>query len=82
MQTSIVALNALNFFMADVHAGLGPFLGVFLQQQHWPPAEIGVVMMIGGLAGMLATAPLGALVDQTQAKRAMILAAALIIVVA
>lgn len=25
-------LEALNFFMADMQAGIGPFLGVFLQQ--------------------------------------------------
>jgi hypothetical protein len=31
MDSSLFALNALNFFMADVHGGLGPFLGVFLQ---------------------------------------------------
>ena len=52
MASSILALNALNFFMADVRDGLGPFLGVFLQQRHWSPGEIGIVMTIGGLAGM------------------------------
>jgi MFS family permease len=77
---SIGALNALNFFMADVRDGLGPFLGVFLQGKGWSPAEIGVVMTIGGLAGMLATAPLGALVDATRAKRAMLIAAAVFII--
>ncbi len=68
------ALNALNFFMADVEAGLGPFLGVYLQSKHWSPAEIGLVMTIGGLVGMAATAPLGALVDRIRAKRAMMVA--------
>ncbi len=29
------ALQALNFFMADMQAGIGPFLGVFLQQRGW-----------------------------------------------
>jgi hypothetical protein len=28
MMKSLLALNALNFFMADVRDGLGPFLGV------------------------------------------------------
>jgi hypothetical protein len=27
------ALGAVNFFMADMQAGIGPFLGVFLQQR-------------------------------------------------
>ena len=31
MRKSLRALNAANFFMADVQAGLGPFLGVFLR---------------------------------------------------
>ena len=47
---SLVALGALNFFMADVRDGLGPFLGVYLQAHDWSPAAIGTVMTIGGLA--------------------------------
>ena len=34
-------LEGLNFFMADVQAGVGPFLGVFLQAQGWRPDAIG-----------------------------------------
>jgi len=52
---SLVALGALNFFMADVRDGLGPFLGVYLQARDWSPAQIGTVMTIGGLAAMAAT---------------------------
>jgi hypothetical protein len=73
MMTSLLALNALNFFMADVRDGLGPFLGVFLQGRGWPPAEIGLVMTIGGYAGMIATTPLGAFVDATKAKRGLMI---------
>jgi predicted MFS family arabinose efflux permease len=82
MRRSLAALNGLNFFMADVAAGLGPFLGVFLQARHWSPAEIGLVMTIGGVAGMAVTTPLGALVDRTQAKRAIVIAAAVAITIA
>jgi MFS family permease len=82
MANSILALNALNFFMADVRDGLGPFLGVFLQQRHWSPGEIGLVMTIGGLAGMAATTPLGALVDRMTSKRSLVVVSALITVVA
>jgi len=82
MRRSIFALNALNFFMADVAGGLGPFLGVFLQARHWPPAEIGLVMTIGGIAGMVVTTPLGALVDRTRWKRAIVVATAIAITVA
>ena len=79
MRRSLVALNAVNFFMADVQAGLGPFLGVFLQARNWSPAEIGVVMTIGGILGMAVTTPLGAFVDRTRAKRAIVIAAAIAI---
>ncbi|EUC19696.1 UNVERIFIED_ORG: putative MFS family arabinose efflux permease [Burkholderia sp. CF145] len=69
------ALEGLNFFMADVQAGIGPFLGVFLQAQGWQPDAIGAVMTLGGVAGMLATSPAGALVDATHHKRALIVVA-------
>lgn len=82
MKTSLRALNAVNFFMADVQGGLGPFLGIYLQARQWSPAEIGVVMTIGGLAGMLATAPLGALVDYTKAKRTLVIVASFAITLA
>lgn len=67
------ALLALSFFMADVQAGLGPFVGVFLQGHQWQPGSIGAVMTIGGIAGLLVTAPAGALIDATTRKRMWVL---------
>ena len=64
-------LEALNFFMADMQAGIGPFLGVFLLAHHWESGLIGTVMTIGGVAGMIMTAPAGALIDATPRKRAL-----------
>src|ERR1700722_5928048 len=75
-------LEALNFFMADVQAGIGPFLGVFLQARGWGTDLIGTVMTIGGIAGMLATSPAGALVDATRYKRAVIIVAGVMTVLA
>lgn len=69
---SLRALGALNFFLADVRDGLGPFLGIFLIGQGWRPDMIGLVMTLGGMAGMLATTPLGALADASRAKRFMV----------
>jgi MFS family permease len=62
-------LEALNFFMADMQAGIGPFLGVFLQARGWQTGAIGSVMTVGGIAGMIVTTPAGALVDATPHKR-------------
>ncbi|WP_131119895.1 MFS transporter [Lichenihabitans psoromatis] len=55
--------------MADMQAGIGPFLGVFLRAHGWESGLIGSVMTIGGVAGTLMTAPAGALVDATSRKR-------------
>jgi hypothetical protein len=46
-------LQSLNFFMADMQAGIGPFLGVFLLAHGWESGLIGTVMTIGGVAGMI-----------------------------
>ena len=41
------ALDAANFFLADVRDGLGPYLAVYLlTEQHWDEARIGVVMSV------------------------------------
>jgi MFS family permease len=66
-------LLSLNFFMADMTAGIGPFLGVFLLAHGWNSGWIGTAMTIGGVAGMLATAPAGALVDATTRKRSYVI---------
>ncbi|MBS7541141.1 MFS transporter [Ancylobacter lacus] len=80
--TPLAALAAVNLFLSDVRDGLGPFLGVFLQQRQWQPSEIGLVMTIGGLAGMLATMPMGALVDASRAKRGIIVAGSAVVIAA
>ncbi|RQQ42697.1 MFS transporter [Burkholderia stagnalis] len=70
------ALEALNFFLADVQAGVGPFVGVILLSRGWSADAIGSVMTLAGLAAMAATPLAGALVDTLRAKRALIVAAA------
>jgi MFS family permease len=62
-------LLALNFFMADMQSGIGPFLGVFLLAHGWSTGPIGSVLTLGGVAGMLMTAPAGAFIDHTHRKR-------------
>ena len=73
-------LDALNFFLADVRGGLGPYLAVYLlTMRQWNEAEIGVVMSISGVVGVLAQTPAGALVDATHYKRALLAGAACIV---
>ncbi len=66
---AIWSLLSLNFFMADMQAGIGPFLGVFLLAHGWQSGLIGTVMTVGGVAGMIMTTPAGALVDATRRKK-------------
>ena len=77
------ALDAANFFLADVQGGLGPYLAVYLlTERRWDEASIGVVMSIATAAGLLAQTPVGMLVDATRAKRALIAVAALLVTAA
>src|SRR5437867_10277599 len=79
----LIALNALNFFMADVRDGLGPYLAIYLLTvQRWDEASIGVVMSIASVAGIVAQTPAGAVVDATRAKRALMVTAAIAITAA
>jgi len=55
--------------MADMQAGIGPFLGIFLLAHGWKSGLIGSVMTIGGVAGMIMTIPAGAIIDETKRKR-------------
>jgi predicted MFS family arabinose efflux permease len=66
-------LDALNFFLADVRGGLGPFVGVFLlTEANWTPAQIGGVLTVSGLIGIAFHTPIGALIDATRAKRGLV----------
>ena len=75
-------LDAVNFFLADVRDGLGPYLAIYLLTiQKWDEASIGIVMSIAGVAGILAQAPAGALVDNSNAKRAVVVIAAILVTI-
>ena len=67
-------LDWLNFFLADVRGGLGPYVGVFLlTQAHWNQATIGAVLTVSGLIGITLHTPIGALIDATHFKRGLII---------
>ena len=69
---SLVALSALNFFLADARDGLGPFLDGFLATNGWSPFTLGIIATLGGILGMIATPLFGALVDASPYKRTLI----------
>jgi MFS family permease len=71
---SIRALRVLNFFLADVQNGMGPYMALFLQASvGWGPAQIGSALATGNIAQVLAQTPAGALIDRLRPKRALLL---------
>jgi MFS family permease len=77
-----LSLDALNFFLADVRDGLGPYLAIYLLAvHHWEPASIGFVMTLAGVTALVTQIPAGALLDKTHRKRAVIIIAALLVTI-
>jgi predicted MFS family arabinose efflux permease len=65
-------LDWLNFFLADVQTGVGPFLAIYLAGYSWNEERVGLALTVGGIAGILTQTPAGALVDHLRSKRALI----------
>jgi MFS family permease len=64
------SLDWLNFLIADVRGGLGPYVVVFLvAEQGWTPTAAGLVSTIGGWLGLAAQVPIGAWLDRIRHKR-------------
>jgi MFS family permease len=79
---SLKALDWLNFFLAALLMGFGPFVAVQLAENGWAPASIGAVLTISGLAGLVTQVPAGELIDVITSKRALFGAAAATVAVA
>lgn len=77
------ALDGMNFFLADVRDGLGPYLAIWLLvSRQWDPASIGAVMSVSGIATLIFQIPTGAMIDNVRWKRAAIAGAAIIVALA
>jgi predicted MFS family arabinose efflux permease len=66
------AIEWLNFFLADIQTGLGPFLDAYLAASGWNPARVGYALTFGGLIGVAMQTPAGAIIDATHRKRALL----------
>jgi predicted MFS family arabinose efflux permease len=71
-QRTLRGLDGLNFFLADVQTGVGPFLAIYLAGYRWNEERVGLALTVGGIAGILAQTPAGALVDFLRSKRALV----------
>jgi len=66
---SLRGLDWFIFFLADVQTGFGPFIAVYLTTEKWTQAEIGLVLSIGGVVGLVGQMPGGAIVDAARSER-------------
>ncbi len=73
-KSSLHALEWLNFFLADVQTGLGPFLAAYLASSGWNPGRVGYVLTFGGLVSVAMQTPAGAVIDAVHRKRALLAA--------
>src|SRR6476660_3395272 len=69
---SLQGLDRVNFFLAAMLAGFGPYVAAYLANQNWSQAEIGFVLSAGSVAGLLRQLPGGELLDKVRSKRAVI----------
>jgi len=77
-------LDALNFFLADVRDGLGPYLAIYLlavrgPAHGWNEATVGVVLTIAGIVGLVSQTPAGGLIDRSRNKPRIVIIAALLV---
>ena len=62
-------LDWLNFFVADLQTGFGPFIAVYLTDHKWTQLDIGFALSLGSAMSMAAQVPAGVLVDAMASKR-------------
>ncbi len=76
---SIRSLQWTNFFLADVQAGLGPFVAAYLASIGWQAGSIGRALTFGGLIPFLLQTPAGWFVDRVSWKRGVLVAGSLVL---
>ncbi|APR36305.1 MFS transporter [Paraburkholderia sp. SOS3] len=67
---SLRALDWLNFFVANVQTGFGPFIASYLATHKWTQGEIGLALSVGTISAMVSQIPGGAAVDALRNKKA------------
>jgi MFS family permease len=67
--TSRTGLDWVNFCLAGMQSGFGPFVAVLLAGERWSQQEIGIVLSAGSFTGLFSQIPGGELLDKTRSKR-------------
>lgn len=66
---TLLSLSWLNFAVAAMLAGFGPFVAVRLTEDGWDARGIGLVLSASTIAAVLAQVPSGAIIDHFGARR-------------
>jgi MFS family permease len=72
-------LDGVNFFIAAMSAGFGPYVAVYLANQKWTPQDVGFVLSVSALAALLSQLPGGELVDTIRSKRLLLALGSIIV---
>jgi MFS family permease len=78
---SLSGLDGINFFLAGMQAGFGPFVAVLLADEKWTQQNIGYVLSVSGFAGLLSQLPGGELLDASRSKRFLVAFGAIVVAV-
>jgi MFS family permease len=76
---SLSGLDGINFFLAGMQAGFGPFVAVLLADEKWTQQNIGYVLSVSGIAGLLSQLPGGELLDASRSKRFLVALGAIVV---
>ncbi|SFS18957.1 Predicted arabinose efflux permease, MFS family [Granulicella pectinivorans] len=78
-RSSVRALQWTNFFLADVQAGLGPFVAAYLASLGWHAGAVGRALTFGGIVTVLLQTPAGWMVDRVAWKRTILVAGSIVL---
>jgi len=78
-RVSLRALEWTNFFLADVQAGLGPFVAAYLAALGWQAGAVGRALTFGGVMTVVLQTPAGWVVDRAPHKRLILVAGTVVL---
>jgi MFS family permease len=64
-----IGLDWFSFFLAEVQTSFGPFMAVYLTSEKWANADIGLILTVGSVVGLIGQIPAGVLIDATQREK-------------
>jgi MFS family permease len=76
---SRAALNAANFFLAEITGVVLPFLGDYLKKKGWSEAALGIAISVAGLGVFLLQTPAGMITDRIRSRRGLLAGASIVL---